>query len=413
MAQHQASNLKSYFTSAINWHRCVPIAAAYISALAARITINIAIMTFKVNATKILLVFLFSCQSDRSLDTVVLKIILTKEKTGHLINKYVYLVDDSQKGVVDSALVKGDTITFTEPYSPGFVPHLVSVQRIDTFQGRPYLRPIGIQNPYIAKTIYSSFYLDKGVTILKPYFTGYNNEHTAFIGSKQNEPFFKNVELQFTKDNGVDRSAIIAKNVSKIKAYRYSIHLLKQLFYYKDKFLNDDLKNQLSFFDDDIKKTPLFESFSEYFTTSSMYDKAFPLIEFENQNGSYQKIHRDGAAYYLIVYWASWCGPCRKEIPDIVDLYTKFNKRGLAITSISIDGDKHNWNTALQQEKMPWQQLIAIDSSKAYIDLHYNIKAIPKAYLFNGKKELIKTFDDALMMTKTIDQLFENAKYTQ
>ena len=59
---------------------------------------------------------------------------------------------------------------------------------------------------------------------------------------------------------------------------------------------------------------------------------------------------------------------------------------------------------------MPWQQLIAIDSTKALIDLHYEIKAIPKAYLFNKKKELIETFEDALVMTKSVEQLFENAK---
>lgn len=367
-------------------------------------------MTFKLDVYITLLAFSFSCRSEQSLDSVVLKIILTKDKTEHLINKYVYLVDISKKSVFDSALVKGDTVTFNEQYTPSFFPHMVSVQRIDSFRGHPYLRPMGLQSPYDAKFIYSSFYLDKGVTILKPYLTGYNNEQTDFIGSKQNEPFLKGLELQYAKESPVNKHAVIAKNVSKIKAYPYSIHLLEQLFYYKQKFLNEDLKNQLSYFDDDIKKTSLFKTFSEYFATSSTYDKDFPLIEFENQNGKYQKIGSEGAAYYLIVYWASWCGPCRREIPEINELYNKYTNRGLAITSISIDGEKRNWQTALQQEKMPWQQLIAIDSTKAFIDLHYDIKAIPKAYLFNRKKELIKTFDDALVMTKSVDQLFENTK---
>ena len=367
-------------------------------------------MTFKLNILITLLGFLFSCRSEQSLDSAVLKIILTKDKTKHLLNKYVYLVDISKKNVIDSALVKGDTVIFSKQYTPSFFPHMVSVQRIDTFQGHLYLLPMGIQSPYDAKFIYSSFYLDKGVTILKPYFTGYSNEQPDFIGSKQNVPFFKRVELQYAGDDSADSHAFIGKNISKIKAYPYSLYLLEQLFYYKGKFLNDDLKNQLSFFDNNIKKTSVFKSFSEYFATSLTYDKAFPLIEFENQNGKYQKIGTKGAAYYLIVYWASWCGPCRREIPEISELYNKFTNRGLAVTSISIDGEKRNWQTALQQEKMPWQQLIAIDSTKAFIDLHYDIKAIPKAYLFNRKKELIKTFVDVLVVTKSIDQLFENAK---
>ena len=365
-------------------------------------------MTFKLPALIALLPFLFSCGSEHSSDSVILKLILSKDQRELLANKYVYLVDVTKKSVVDSALVIGDTLIFNENWTPSFVPHMVAVHRIDTFQGHPYLRPMGLKNPYVAKSIYSSFYLDKGTTVLKPYLTGSNNEQSDFIGSNQNEPYLKHVELQFSAENAVDRAAIIEKNISKIKSYPYSIYLLEQLFHYKEKFLNDDLKTQLSFFDGNVKSTPLFKSFVEYFSTSSTFDRAFPSIEFESQDGNYQKVGRDSAAYYLVVYWASWCGPCRKEIPDIKELYNKYTDRGLAITSISIDGDKRNWQAALTQEKMPWQQLIAIDSTKDFIDLHYDIKAIPKAYLFNRKKELIKTFDAALVMTNHINSLFEN-----
>jgi thiol-disulfide isomerase/thioredoxin len=308
-------------------------------------------MTFKLRVSITVLCFLFSCGLEDNSNSIVLKIILTKEKAELLINKYVYLVNISKRSVVDSVLVKGDTVVFSELWTPSFIPYMVSIERNDTFQGHPHPRPIGLQSPYNAKFIYSSFYLDKGVTILKPYLTGCKNEQTDFIGSKQNEPFLKGVELQYAKENSVDRHAIITKNISKIKAYPYSIHLLEQLFRCKEKFLNEDLKNQLSFFNDDMKKTPLFKGFSEYFATSSTYDRAFPLIELESQNGNYQKIESDSATYYLIVFWASWCGPCRKEIPDLKELYNKFTNRGLTITSISIDGDKRNWQTALQHEK--------------------------------------------------------------
>src|SRR5439155_4431725 len=134
-------------------------------------------------------------------------------------------------------------------------------------------------------------------------------------------------------------------NISKIKAFPYSFHLLEQLFYYKEKFLNEDLKNQLSFFDDDIKKSPLFKSFTEYFSTSSTYDKAFPSIKFENQDGNYKKVGSDSAGYNLIVYGGRWGAPVRKDVADLKELYNKFSNKGLAITSISIDWDKRNCET--------------------------------------------------------------------
>jgi len=365
-------------------------------------------MTFKLPALLVILSFLFSCNSGDESDSVVLKIILPKEQGELSANNYLYLVDVSKQSVVDSALVSGDTVIFTQTWTPAFVPHMVSVRRMDAVQGCPYLRPMGIKNPYLAKTINSSFYLDKGTTILKPFLTGLSTEQTDFSGSKQNEPFFKQVALQFPEEKSAGREAVIQKNISRIKFYPYSIYLLEQLFRYKEKFLNEDLKNQLSYFDSDIKKTPLFKSFTEYFATSASYDKGFPAIKFESGDGSYQKVGNDSAAYYLVVYWASWCGPCRKEIPDIKGLYNKYKDKGLAITSISIDGEKRNWQKALLEEKMPWQQLIAIDSSKTYIDLHYDMKAIPKAYLFNRKKELVKIFDDGdgVLMANHISSMF-------
>lgn len=366
-------------------------------------------MTFKLNVLIALLAFLLCCNSKHTSNDIVLKIILSKDKTVNLINKHIYLVDISKKKVIDSVLVKGDTVIFSKPWNPNFVPYMISVQRIDTFQGHRYLRPFGIQNPYNEQSIYSSVYIDKGITILKPYLTGYNNTQSSFAGSKQNEPYFKQVVLQYASRDSSNRQKIINNNISKIKAYSYSIHLLEQLFYFKENFLNKDLKNQLSFFDDDVKKTSLFKSFDEYFTNSSTFDTNFPLIEFENQNGQNQKIG-SSSAYYLIVYWASWCGPCRKEIPNLKVMNNKFRNRGLNITSISIDEDKQNWQVALKQEKMPWEQLLANDSTKAYLNLRYNINAIPKAYLFNHKKELIKKFDDVMLMEKEINLLFENSK---
>ena len=367
-------------------------------------------MPFKMNSLVTILLLLFSCKAEQRSDNAVLQIILSRDNAKILAKKFVYLFDVSKKVFLDSVVVAGDTVTFSRHCNADFAPYMVSVLRMDTFKEHPFQRPMGFQNPYDTKFIYSSFYLDKGLTVLRPALTGNSKEQTGFAGSIQNEPFLKRVELQYTNGSPVNRNAIIKKNISKIKEYPYSIHLLEQLFYNKEKFSNEDLKNQLSFFDDNIKKTSLFKNFFDYFTTSVIYDKVFPLIEFEDLAGKFQQVGDDGAAYYLIVFWASWCGPCREEIPIIDKLYKKYSNSGLSITSISIDGDKRNWQTALQQEKPIWQQLIAIDSTRTFVNVHYEIKAIPKAYLFNRKKEFIGKFDNASVMTKKIEQLLANGK---
>lgn len=368
-------------------------------------------MIFKWAALITFTAFLFACKTKDHANpkNIMLKVILSKAHVQGLRNKNVYLVDYSKQSFIDSALVKGETIIFNQLWTPGFVPYEASIQTRDTLNGQSYLRPIGVQSPFNASFIYSSFYLDTGATVVRPHDRS-NRGYASFTGGKQNEPFLKGIGLQFAEEPSLTRPQAIQNNISRIKAYPFSIHLLKLLFYNKEKFLEDDLKAQLSFFDDQTKTTPLFKSFMEYFATLESHDKAFPKIKFETENGEYQSIGSEDGACYLVVYWASWCVPCRQEIGDIKKLYEQFTKRGLNVTSISIDSDRRNWQTALRQEKMPWQQLLAIDSAKASLDLHYDIKAIPKAYFFNKNKELVKTFDSAVEMTKTINAFFENGR---
>ncbi|MDR2131394.1 MAG: AhpC/TSA family protein [Odoribacteraceae bacterium] len=66
---------------------------------------------------------------------------------------------------------------------------------------------------------------------------------------------------------------------------------------------------------------------------------------------------RAGKRLLLVDFWASWCGPCRREIPRLKEIHAAFASRGLEIISISIDKDPAAWLKALDEEQMPWPQL--------------------------------------------------------
>jgi thiol-disulfide isomerase/thioredoxin len=350
-----------------------------------------------------------ACRSEPTPDTIALHIVFPKTKIQNLLGKYVFLTDVRKTTVIDSVLVRGDTVVFNKKWDPAFIPFMVSVSMLDTFNGGSYQHLLGFANPYKAKFINSLFYLDKGITTIKTYFDGVPSAPWAILGSSQNEPLLKNIELQYPANDDIHRQAIMNKNMSIIRVYPYSLYLLTQLYTYKENFSSDDLKMLLSCFDKNVQKTAMFKSFDEYFINASTFDKAFPQsITLKDSNGAYQRIGNDSASYNLIVFWASWCGPCRREIPELKHLFNQYAQEGLAITSISIDGDKRHWQTALEQEKMPWPQLIAIDSSKSLIDLHYSIHAIPKKYLFNRKKQLIGTSENDYITPKFITALFNH-----
>jgi thiol-disulfide isomerase/thioredoxin len=92
-----------------------------------------------------------------------------------------------------------------------------------------------------------------------------------------------------------------------------------------------------------------------------------------------------GKKYILVDFWASWCGPCRKEIPNLKTAYTEYSNKGFEILSISIDKDEKAWQKALGQENMQWPNLYDDDKvSKAF-----NVKTIPATYLVDSKGVII------------------------
>ena len=78
--------------------------------------------------------------------------------------------------------------------------------------------------------------------------------------------------------------------------------------------------------------------------------------------------------FVLVDFWATWCGPCRKEIPNIKKVYSEFKDKGLQVVGVSIDRSEKSWRKALEEEQMEYLQLL--DSENITSKL-YNYNGIP------------------------------------
>ncbi|HMH32813.1 MAG TPA: TlpA disulfide reductase family protein, partial [Puia sp.] len=110
------------------------------------------------------------------------------------------------------------------------------------------------------------------------------------------------------------------------------------------------------------------------FTQNDVSDKPVALSSFRGK-------------YLLIDFWASWCGPCRAENPNVLKAYHQYNPKGFDILGVSLDDKKDKWEQAIQKDHLTWTQVSDLKGWKNSAAEQYGINAIPMNFLLdkNGK----------------------------
>lgn len=91
----------------------------------------------------------------------------------------------------------------------------------------------------------------------------------------------------------------------------------------------------------------------------------------------------------IIDFWASWCGPCRLENPNMVKLYQDFKDKGLAVMSVSLDEKKDKWIEAIQKDGLTWLHLSDLKGWKGEIVKLYNIDGVPTIFVLDENNRII------------------------
>ena len=111
----------------------------------------------------------------------------------------------------------------------------------------------------------------------------------------------------------------------------------------------------------------------------------------------------------LMDFWASWCGPCRGEVPNLKETYAKYKDKGVEFLSVSVDKSEEAWRKAMEEEQMEWPQALAPKAGAEVMDL-YQFSGIPFILLLDQEGKIVAKHLRGEAIGKTIGDLLDGFK---
>ena len=130
-------------------------------------------------------------------------------------------------------------------------------------------------------------------------------------------------------------------------------------------------------------------------------------IEMENPEGEIKKLSDYKGKVVLVDFWASWCGPCRKENPHVVKLYEKYKEDGFTVFSVSLDKSKDRWVSAIEQDNLTWDGHVSdLKGWQNVAAKKYGVSSIPFTVLLDQEGNIISTNLRGYQLEKTLESIF-------
>ena len=98
-----------------------------------------------------------------------------------------------------------------------------------------------------------------------------------------------------------------------------------------------------------------------------------------------------GKKALLIDFWASWCGPCLREAPNIKNVYSKYKDKGFEVLSVSLDDNAPAWTDAIKNHGLNWLHISALKGWDCPVAKIYNVTAVPAMFLLDGDGRIVST----------------------
>lgn len=307
----------------------------------------------------------------------------------------VYLVKaGSWRSPLDSALCENGKFIFRLKTDPSFIPFDAAIHYYPHGDREHPVR-LRYQNPFHPEAMLDHFWLEPGTTKINALSPG--NPVSRIEAGSETQLMFRH---QFN-DIGWAADADSALRREKIKLLEKEIgenpsswFLLTSVARFKEHYKDSEIRALLSRFSPRLLDSETGRKLTRYVSLQVTEGSPYPPFRFPGPGNDSLSVFTTGARVHMLVFWASWCSPCRKEIPLLKQLYARYAPKGLFITGISIDSDMDRWKTALSEEKMPWQQVRVPEKELEDIQSVFRFTTIPFLVITDEQGREIARFAD-------------------
>ncbi|HLS30733.1 MAG TPA: TlpA disulfide reductase family protein [Flavobacteriaceae bacterium] len=196
----------------------------------------------------------------------------------------------------------------------------------------------------------------------------------------------RQLQQQLQKENSEFRKKAIAENPDQFASILMFTDMLRsqQVSHAEMKKLYDDLSEE-------VRNTYIGKEIGNQLSKSAAVaigSKA-PSFTAKTPEGEDLALEDALGKYTLLDFWAAWCLPCRKENPNIVNVYHEYKDRGFTVLGVSLDKDRQKWLDAIEKDGLEWNQVSNLQFWQDPIAKEYNIKAIPQSFLLDENGTII------------------------